>query len=97
MRFLSWYVPFALKMANLPVFGTAMKKWVFPVFVADESLRLSEEASFQWSTLNTFDWFTPHYSWAHSPEEVRGWLQDLGFTRIEQQSLLVAFRAEKPA
>lgn len=29
------------------------------------------------------DFFTPRYRWEHTPDEVRGWLEELGFDRIE--------------
>jgi SAM-dependent methyltransferase len=36
-----------------------------------------------WRVLDTYDWYSPRYQWKHTPDEVGGWLRELGFEAIE--------------
>jgi hypothetical protein len=36
----------------------------------------------RWRVLNTFDWYSPKYQWAHSIEEVFAWFEEAGLEKI---------------
>jgi hypothetical protein len=33
---------------------------------------------FDTNNMVNFDWYHPHFAWKHTPEEVAGWLKELG-------------------
>jgi len=51
-----------------------------------------------WRVLDTYDWYSPHYQWKHTPDEVEGWFRSLGFSEVVRQPLWqTAVRGQAPA
>jgi hypothetical protein len=58
----------------------------------------NERLSFDENVHVNFDWYYPRFAWRHDPEQVRGWLAELGLTpvweRVEESGITV--RALRP-
>jgi len=51
----------------------------------------------RWRVLNTFDWYSPKYQWAHSIEEVFAWFEEAGLEKIRVLPRRVTLGGSKPA
>jgi len=58
---------------------------------------ISTEPNREWRILDTFDWYAPTYQWHHTPDEVAGWFDALGFEDVRRLPPPVAVRGRKPA
>lgn len=50
----------------------------------------------QWRVLNTFDWYSPKYQWAHTVEEVFAWFEEAGLESIRVLPYGVTLAGTKP-
>jgi 2-polyprenyl-3-methyl-5-hydroxy-6-metoxy-1,4-benzoquinol methylase len=48
-----------------------------------------------WRVLDTFDWYSPHYQWKHTNEEVRLWFEEQGMIDIRVLDAPIAVRGQK--
>jgi len=72
---------------KIPVIGTIVK------------ILLPSGASYQdpqWRVLNTFDWYSPTYQWAHTIEEVFAWYEEAGLERIRVLPYRVSLAGSRP-
>lgn len=60
-------------------------------------LPASEEADYEWRTLDTFDWYAPRFQWKHRADEVAGWFDEAGFVDVEVLDPPVAVRGRRIA
>jgi 2-polyprenyl-3-methyl-5-hydroxy-6-metoxy-1,4-benzoquinol methylase len=79
-------VPRLLKLSRLasrvPLLGSGLKRLV-PVADYAGILPLSEQQHYEWSLLDTFDWFSPQFDNPQTPQTVRQWLEAAGLDQIE--------------
>lgn len=89
---LYWKIPTLVYRAK-----TALRRFVAPlppraqqpivsVFTAASWIRHGGRTGWRDHRLVQHDFWTPRYRWEHSPDEVIGWLHDLGFSDVSLQS-----------
>jgi SAM-dependent methyltransferase len=49
----------------------------------------------EWRVLDTFDWYSAHYHWEHTYEEVQAWFEEAGLENITLLPRPVALRGKK--
>jgi 2-polyprenyl-3-methyl-5-hydroxy-6-metoxy-1,4-benzoquinol methylase len=79
-------LPLSRLFAKVPILGRGLKRLV-PVANYEGILPLNEKQLFEWSLLDTFDWFAPQFDNPQTKETVECWLEKAG---LEQRQVLMA-------
>ncbi len=83
-----WFVPWAEARLNHPLVVAIRQVFPFP----------THGLGVEYDILDTFDGYSPHYHWIHSPEEVEGWFRETGLVEITRPSDWdTCVRGTKPA
>lgn len=72
---------------KIPILGSIVRI-LFPSGAVYEDPR--------WRVLNTFDWYSPRYQWAHTIEEVFQWFEAEGLERIRVLPYRVSLAGSRP-
>lgn len=79
------YVPRALSvsihLASIPVLGRYLQRLI-PVANYNGILPLDKKQQFEWSLLDTFDWFSPTYDNPQTPDCIKTWFEEAGLINI---------------
>lgn len=82
-----WFVPFVQRRPGNPLvrYTSQFFEW------SDQDLGQENDI------LDTFDAYSPHYHWVHSPEEVEGWFRAAGLEDVRRLPWDTAVRGRRPA
>ena len=90
------YHPIPWHLRRIPVVGKALSA-LLPISDYRGLLPLNAQQHREWSYLDTVDKMTPWYIRRHTPAQVRGWCEELGFTDIQLGPVPCSVKMRRPA
>jgi ubiquinone/menaquinone biosynthesis C-methylase UbiE/uncharacterized protein YbaR (Trm112 family) len=90
------YHPVPWRLRRIPLIGKAIAS-LLPISDYRGRLPLSAEQQLEWSYLDTVDKMTPWYIRRHTPQELRSWCDELGYTDIRLGETPCSVIVRRPA